>query len=116
MEVAERKSTDVYTQFAHAVAVLIKASLDAVMELDHLKNKADIDDEAREAIEQIVDRGHRAIDVLNTDARIVSAQFILNAMNEAEAFMSGFEGDEMQEGIDIKLIQLRMAVGKMQPL
>lgn len=46
----------------HAIAVLIKASLDAVMELDHLKNKTTpltLDEYDR--AEQIVERGHAAI-------------------------------------------------------
>lgn len=46
----------------HAVAVLIKASLDAVMELDHLKNKvAPLTLDEYDRAEQIVERGHAAI-------------------------------------------------------
>ena len=37
---------------------------------------------------------------------------MLAALHLAESFMSGFEGDEMQEGIDGKLDTLRAAIAK----
>jgi hypothetical protein len=45
----------------HTVAVLIKAALDAVMELDHIKNKATLTEIERDTVDQIVERGHAAI-------------------------------------------------------
>lgn len=45
----------------HAIAVLIKTSLDAVMELGHIKNKAVLTEIQRDTVEQIVERGHAAI-------------------------------------------------------
>jgi len=45
----------------HTVAVLIKAALDAVMELDHIKNKANLTQDEHDAAEQIVERCHAAI-------------------------------------------------------
>lgn len=35
---------------------------------------------------------------------------VLAALKTAERFMSGFEGDELQEGIDEKIAQIRRAI------
>jgi hypothetical protein len=105
-------STDVYTTYGHSVAVLIKASLDAAMELDHLKNKAELDAEKTEEMQQIVNRCHAAIETLQTNNNLISPRFILSALSVAEQFMTGFEGDEAQAGIDEKLNLLRVAIGK----
>lgn len=109
---AQQLSTDVYTTYGHAVAVLIKASLDAAMELDHLKNKAELDTEETEDTQLIVNRCYAAIETLQTNNNLISPRFILSALSVAEQFMTGFEGDEAQAGIDEKLNLLRVAIGK----
>lgn len=41
-----------------------------------------------------------------------AAPDVLSALKMAENFMSGFEGDELQDGIDEKLAQIRAAIAK----
>jgi hypothetical protein len=96
---------------AHQVAVLIKASLDAVMELDHIKNKTVQTEHERDITIQIVERGHIAINQMSSDPRVQTAQQILSALIIAEDFMAGFEDDEIQDGIAEKLRQVRAAIG-----
>jgi hypothetical protein len=98
--------------FGHAVAVLIKSALDCAIELDHVKNSAGLDAETKEAVGQLVVRTHAAIETLQTNDNLISPRFVLSALSVAEQFMSGFEGDEAQEGIDEKLHLLRAAIGK----
>ncbi|OZI79883.1 hypothetical protein [Bordetella genomosp. 2] len=43
---------------------------------------------------------------------IATAPELLEALTEAEVFMAGFEGDELQDGIDAKLQQARAAIAK----
>jgi len=115
MEVAERSSADVYTHLGHAVAVLIKASLDLTMEVDHLKNAAHLSEEEYEDVAALVERCHAAIETLQGSNSIVNARFILNALSTAERFMTGFEDDASQEGIGEHLQMLRIAIGKVVP-
>lgn len=60
---------------------------------------------------------------LSTDERIrmldeinrrdaAEAGDVLSALKVAEEFMSGFEGDKMQDGIDAKLALIRAAIAK----
>lgn len=109
---AEQKSGETPAHLGHAVAVLIKASLDVTMELDHTKNSAKLNAEEKEDIQQLIDRCHAAIETLQKNDALTSPRFILSALSVAEQFMSGFEGDEAQEGIDEKLHLLRAAIGK----
>lgn len=51
----------------HQIAVLKKCALDAAMELDWLKNQADITEEKRDALAQIVERTHDAVSQLATE-------------------------------------------------
>jgi hypothetical protein len=111
MELKE-SSADVYTQLGHAVAVLIKAALDVAMELDHIKNRANLDANALDDAASKVERCHAAIDTLQANDSIVNARFILNALITAESFMSGFEDDDAQVGINGQLLMLRIAIGK----
>ncbi|OIR10996.1 acyl carrier protein [mine drainage metagenome] len=46
------------------VATLIKANLDAVMELDWLKNELNLSGEKLQAIQDVIERGHRACEAL----------------------------------------------------
>lgn len=110
--IPEQGSADVYTTFGHAVAVLIKAALDVNMELDDVKNAASLDAEKTEAVQQLIARCYSAIETLQTNNNLISPRFILSALSVAEQFMTGFEGDEAQEGIDEKLHLLRVAIGK----
>lgn len=61
---------------------------------------------------------------LSTDERIrmldeinrrdaAEAGDVLSALKAAEEFMSGFDGDEMQDGIDAKLALIRAAIAKL---
>lgn len=43
---------------------------------------------------------------------IAAADEMLDALRIAEDFMSGFEGDELQDGIDVKLATIRSALAK----
>ncbi|HQS59979.1 MAG: hypothetical protein B7Y56_03480 [Gallionellales bacterium 35-53-114] len=43
---------------------------------------------------------------------IATAPELLNALTTAEDFMSGFEGDAAQEGMDKKLAQIRTVIAK----
>lgn len=43
---------------------------------------------------------------------IAAAPELLRMLIEAESFMSGFEGDEMQDGIDKKLADIRALIAK----
>ncbi|MBB5040836.1 hypothetical protein [Shinella fusca] len=53
----------------------------------------------------------RMLDEINRrDA--AEADDVLSALKVAEEFMSGFEGDEMQDGIDGKLAIIRAAIAK----
>jgi hypothetical protein len=53
--------------------------------------------------------GHFGIEV----ARVIAATpNALAALKIAEDFMSGFEGDELQDGIDDKLATIRAAIAK----
>lgn len=96
---------------AHQVAVLIKASLDAVMDLDHIKNKAALTEHERDITMQIIERGHIAINQMSADPQVQTAKQILDALIIAEDFMAGFEDDEIQDGIAEKLRQVRAAIG-----
>src|SRR5690606_804850 len=50
---------------------------------------------------------------LFANARLIAAApELLAALTEAEVFMAGFEGDELQDGIDAKLQQARAAIAK----
>lgn len=47
------------------------------------------------------------------DARLIAASpCLLGALKLAEIFMSGFEGDELQEDIDDRLTKIRAAIAK----
>lgn len=37
---------------------------------------------------------------------------LIEALEQAESFIAGFEGDELQEGIDLLLAQIRAALGR----
>lgn len=43
---------------------------------------------------------------------IVAAPELLEALKMAEDFMTGFEGDDMQEDIDFKLHKIRASIAK----
>lgn len=53
--------------------------------------------------------GHFGIEVAHI---IAAAPNVLAALRIAEDFMSGFEGDELQDGIDEKLATIRAAIAK----
>lgn len=50
----------------HQIAVLIKAALDAAMELDYLKNEPSVTNDARESAMAIIDRLYAACEVLQS--------------------------------------------------
>lgn len=43
---------------------------------------------------------------------IAAAPELLAALDKAESFIAGFEGDELQEGIDEMLSEIRAAIAK----
>jgi len=43
---------------------------------------------------------------------IAAAPELLAALQSAEAFIAGFEGDDLQDGIDAKLADIRAAIAK----
>lgn len=50
---------------------------------------------------------------IKANARLIAASpDLLAELEKAEAFMSGFEGDPLQEGIDEKLANIRAAIAK----
>ena len=50
------------------------------------------------------------------DARAAAAApALLEALKLAESFMAGFEGDEMQDGIDERLATIRAAMAAAEP-
>ena len=52
-------------------------------------------------------------EAIEPDARLIAAApDMLAALAIAEAFMSGFEDDEMQEGMAEKMAQIRAAIAK----
>jgi hypothetical protein len=54
--------------------------------------------------------------VRDANLRLCSAApDLFDALEYAESFISGFEGDEMQEGVDERLVQIRAALKKARP-
>jgi hypothetical protein len=57
-----------------------------------------------------------AADALDRYAKAIDLNFShLNVLMRAEKFISGFEGDELQEGVDELLTDLRAAIEKELP-
>lgn len=57
-------------------------------------------------------RDDDADEVMANARLIAAAPELLEALRAAEDFMAGFEGDELQEGIDERLTTVRAAIAK----
>lgn len=55
-----------------------------------------------------------AIPLLLARGLAVTDADVLGALTAAESFVSGFEGDEMQEGVDEMLAKLRTAISTLE--
>ena len=57
--------------------------------------------------------GYAGKEQAEADARLMAASpDMLPALRKAESFIAGFEGDELQEGIDEMLSEIRAAIAK----
>ncbi len=55
----------------------------------------------------------QATEIQYANARLIAAApDLLTELEKAEDFMSGFEGDELQDDIDEKLVTIRAAIAK----
>jgi hypothetical protein len=62
---------------------------------------------------------HRAADMAKVDMTLAGVGMAISklqaALQRAESFIAGFEGDESQEGIDALLTEIRMAIEEAAP-